>query len=351
MASRSSYLKSKTKSRGEDVELVPVRSNVFYGIQTKQFDVQKTTTERKITVIPNITFYDNYTKAFIDFSDYLNNPEVSDVKPFFDLLINGLNFTVSNATWINPTIDKTTFDLNGTYKFIKIVDKIVFVEVVSINSYSSKITRYDKEFFDQLPTIQFTTTITPNKKEIKSYIFNYLGKNSKNSFSYLGLKPNDYIQFQNEQEKYKIDSYQIDAEGKETIIVDGELTESNFIGTPILLTLNQKNINKIQLNYDNNILGKCELTKNNAIVECIDNHTELQSKLREDTFNNIKSNFYPNQFCVGLLSDVDIKETTNVIQSLSQENTRLKNQITKPLSSTIDSSLLLRTNLINTLFK
>ena len=56
MASRSSYLKSKNKSRGEDVELVPVRSNVFYGIQTKQFDVQKTNTERKITVIPNITF-------------------------------------------------------------------------------------------------------------------------------------------------------------------------------------------------------------------------------------------------------------------------------------------------------
>jgi len=345
MASRSSYLKSKNKSRGEDVELVPVRSNVFYGIQTKQFDVQKTNTERKITVIPNITFYDNFTKAFIDFSDYLNNPEASDIKPFFDLLINGLNFTVSNATWVNPTIDKTTFDLNGTYKFIKIVDKIVFVEVVSINSYSSKITRYDKEFFDQLPTIQFSTTITPDKKEIKSYIFNYLGKNSKNSFSYLGLKPNDYIQFQNEKEKYKIDSYQIDTEGKETIIVDGKLTESNFIGTPILLTLNQKNINKIQLTYDNNILGKCELVTNNAITECLDNHTELQAKLREDLFNNIKVNFYPNEFCVTFQRSNQILETQNLINSLKNRNATRNTELTIS-----DSSILSRPNLINTLF-
>ena len=154
MASKSSYLKSKTKSRGEDVELVPVRSNVFYGIQTKVIDEQKSNIERKITVVPNITFYDNFTKALIDFSDYLNNPDSSSVKPFFDLLINGLNFTITNSTWVNPSVDKTTFDLSGTYKFLKIVDNIVFAEVVSINSYSSKITRYDKEFFDRMEDIE-----------------------------------------------------------------------------------------------------------------------------------------------------------------------------------------------------
>jgi hypothetical protein len=351
MASKSSYLKSKTKSRGEDVELVPVRSNVFYGIQTKVIDEQKSNIERKITVVPNITFYDNFTKALIDFSDYLNNPESSSVKPFFDLLINGLNFTITNSTWANPSVDKTTFDLSGTYKFLKIVDNIVFAEVVSINSYSSKITRYDKEFFEQLPTIQLSITVTPTKKETKSYIFNYLGKNSKNSFSFLGMKVGDYVQIQNQVQKYKIDSYEIDAEGKETVIVFGELSNSNFVGTPLLITLNQKNINKIQLTYDNNTLGKCELTTNNSIVECIDNHTELQSKLREDNFNNIKSIFYPNQFCVGLLTDFEVNQTTNVIQSLTQENLRLKNQLIKPTQSTIDSSLLSSRNLLKTLFQ
>jgi hypothetical protein len=351
MASKSSYLKSKTKSRGEDVELVPVRSNVFYGIQTKIFDEQKTNIERKIIVVPNITFYDNFTKALIDFSDYLNNPQSSDVKPFFDLLINGLNFSISNATWVNPTIDKTTFNLSGTYKFLKIVDNIIFTEVVSINSYSSKITRYDKEFFEQLPTVQLSTTVVPNKKETKSYIFNYLGKNSKNSFSFLGMKIGDYLQIQNKDEKYKIDSYEIDAEGKETLVVFGDLSNLNFVGTPLLITLNQKNINKIQLTYDNNTLGKCELTTNNSIIECIDNHTELQSKLREDNFNNIKSNFYPNQFCVGLLSDFEVTQTTNVIESLTQENIRLKSQLTTPISVTTDSSLLSSKNLLRRLFQ
>lgn len=345
MASRSSYLKSKVKSRGEDVELVPVRSNVFYGIQTKIVDDQKNNIERKIVIIPNITFYDNFTKAIIDFSDYLNNPSASDVKPFFDLLINGLNFTISNATWTNPSVDKTTFDLTGTYKFTKIVDNIVFVEVVSIESYSSKITRYDKEFFEQLPTIQFSTTITPTKKETKSFVFNYLGKNSKNSFSYLGLKIGDYIQIQNQDLKYKIETYEIDAEGKETLVVVGELPVVNNIGNPILITLNQKNINKIQLNFDNTILGKCELVTNNAITECIDNHTELQSKLREDTFNNVKSNFYPNQFCVTFQRSNQILETQNLISSLLNRTTAQRNTVTIS-----DSSILSRTNLINTLF-
>lgn len=345
MASRSSYLKSKTKSRGEDIELVPVRSNVFYGIQTKVVDAQKTNIERKIVTIPNITFYDNFTKAIIDFSDYLNNPSVSDVKPFFDLLINGLNFTLSNATWTNPSVDKTTFDLTGTYKFNKIVDNIVFVEVVSIESYSNKITRYDKEFFEQLPTIQFSTVIIPTKKETKSYIFNYLGKNSKNSFSYLGLRIGDYVQIQNQDIKYKIETYEVDAEGKETLTVFGELPTVNNIGIPILITLNQKNTNKIQLNFDNNVLGKCELITNNAISECIDNHTELQSKLREDTFSNIKTNFYPNQFCVTFQSSNQIIETQNLLSSLLNRNTT---QLNTPTIN--DSSVLSRTNLINTLF-
>ena len=183
MASRSSYLKSKNKSRGEDVELVPVRSNVFYGIQTRVIDEQKSSSERNIKISPNITFYDNYTKAFIDFSDYLNNPLTSDVKSFFDLLINGLNFTITEAIWLNPVVDKKSFNLGGTYKFIKFVDNIVFTEVVSIDSYSTKITRYDKSNFDSTPNIQFITTITPTKKETRSYIFNSLGKKSIKSLT------------------------------------------------------------------------------------------------------------------------------------------------------------------------
>ena len=95
--------------------------------------------------------------------------------------------------------------------------------------------------------------------------------------------------------------------------IDGELSESDFVGTPILLTLNQKNINKIQLTYDNNLLGKCELVTNNAITECLDNHTELQAKLREDLFNNIKVNFYPNEFCVTFQRSNQILETQNLI--------------------------------------
>jgi hypothetical protein len=350
MASRSSYIKSKKRVRGENAELVPVRSNVFYGLQTKLVDQQKTSIERDIIVTPNITFYDNYTKAFIDFSDYLNNPDKSNIKPFFDLLTKESTFTMSNGTWLNPVVDKLTYDLSGTYKFSKIVDGIVFVEVISLETYSTTITRYDKKYFAETPIISFTTTVLPDKTEVKSYINNFLGQNSKNSFAYLGIRKGDYLQIQNTDIRYKVDSISIDAEGKETVVVFGDLGINDFIGTPILITLQQINTDKKQINYDNTILGKCELTQNSAIIECLDNHTLLQSKLREDTFNGITSRFVAGEYCTKLMTNTELVNSQAIVNKLKAENLVLTNIKTQPTATTTNSSLFSSTNLITNLF-
>jgi hypothetical protein len=353
MASYSSYGKNRKSSRGEDNELVPVRSNVLYGIETKKINEQKSTVKREIFVVPNITFYSNFTKVLIDFSDYKNNQEKADIKQFFDVIASGYSFTLANAKWNNRSIDEITYNLSGTFTFTKIADNIIFADVVSISTYNTNITRYDKEYFTELPLVEFSSTINKQKVEVKSYIFNHLGQNSKNSFSYLGARSGDYIELQIKKEKYKIDSISLDNEGKETVVVFGDMGNSSNIGSPVLVTLHQHNINKIQLTYDNEKTGKCELYNDGVLVGCLDSHTLLQSKLREDTLNKITTTFNEGAFCSSVVS-VQTEETIqNIIPVFTQEIAKIREsqRSSNITPSQINSSLLSRTNLINNIFK
>lgn len=352
MASRSSYTKNKTRSRGETVEYVPVRSNILYGIETTRADQQKKTIQREILVVPNITFYSSFTKILIDFSDYRNNQEKSDVKSFFDLMKNGYSFSMTNAKWNNRSIDEITYDISGTFTYTKISDSIIFADVVSVNSYSTNISRYDKEYFIELPLLEFDDVIESTKAEVKSYIFNYLGKNSKNSFSYLGAKAGDYIELQTADQKYKIDTITVDTEGKETVVVYGDLGSTSSVGNPILVTLHQKNIDKLVVNHDNVTTGKCELYKDGKQIDCLDNHTLLQAKLREDKANGITAVFTEGSFCSQIVS-IQTEETVKaIVPTLTEQITALTNaqSIRASKASAINSTLLSRSNLISTIF-
>ena len=352
MSSKASYTKNVKKTVVQETELVPVRSTVLYGLEIKKVDEKKKSSERNIAIVPNITFYDSYTKAMIDFSDYRNNPEKSNVKDFFDLITPGFNFTLTNGTWKNASVDKLTFNLNGTYKFTKIVDSIVFVEVVSVTKITEKITRYDKESFLELPVFELPTVISKGKKQIRTYVINGLGKNTKNSFSYLGAYVGDYIQIQNNKQKYKILLFEQDIEGKEVMTVEGEILPTSSVGIPILITLFQENNNKILTDsFDNQILGKISIISSDNTVVCVDSSTLLQSKLRENSVEKISTIFYPNEFCVELTQQAEIITSQNTISSLKEENVTLKNQLTS--RSTIESqnsSLLSSSNLLNRLF-
>lgn len=351
MSSKASYTKNVKKTVVQETELVPVRSTVLYGLEIKKVDEKKKSSERNIAVVPNITFYDSYTKAIIDFSDYRNNPEKSNVKDFFDLITPGFNFTITNATWKNTSVDKLTFNLNGTYKFTKIVDSIVFVEVVSVTKITEKITRYDKESFLELPIFELPTVISKIKKQVKTYLINSLGKNTKNSFTYTGIYEEDYIQIQNNKQKYKILSIEQDIEGKEVVTVEGDIPTASFIGTPMLVTLFQENINKINtLEYDNEIVGKTIIKFLDGSNFCNEGTTLLQSKLRENKNKSITTEFYPNQFCTVIIQNVDLVDQEKLISNLTKENIELRNTRNNSFTTTNNSSLLSSSNLLNRLF-
>jgi len=333
MSSKSSYSKTVKRTTVQETELVPVRSNIFYGLETKKVDEKKKSSERNIAIVPNILFYDSYTKAMIDFSDYKNNKEKSNIKDFFDLITPGFNFTITNGTWKNVSVDKLTFDLSGTYKLVKIVDSIVFVEIVSLNKVTETITRYDKESFLELPIFELPTVISKTKKEIKSYLINSLGKTTKSSFSYMGIYAGDYLQIQNNDKKFKIISIEEDTEGKEVITVEGEVGVSSNIGTPILVTLFQENYNKIDTNkFNNEVLGTTTVSIDFSSF-CLDNTTELQAKLRENTLKKTTTAFTANVFCSPVVSITSqqffnrVREVANT-QSVIAQSTESTAQFT-----------------------
>ena len=324
MTSRASYNKRYLRTRDKDLVLVQTRSNIFYGIEIKKLDEQKTSVVRNITVTPSIIFHTNFTKAFIDYSDYSNNKEKNEIAKFFDIIPVDSNFTLTQGSWVNNLLSKTTYSLNGTYKFSKIVDDIIFVDVVSVTSYSTDILRYDKEFFTDTPVIEFSTTIDKNKKETKTLIINHFGKNSKNSFAYLGIEAGDYIQLQNKKDKYKIDSLIVDDEGKELLTVIGNLDTVDLRNTATLIIIFQENKSNTDTTVDNTKLGKCETFNGNVVVSCTSNSTKLQCDLRKDTSNNLSTSFKENYSC-------DLNSIQNIAQTLksikNQETFRLEKGI------------------------
>ena len=105
-----------------------------------------------------------------------------------------------------------------------------------------------------------------------------------------------------------------------------------------------------QIDYDNTVLGKCELSQNGTIIECLDNHTLLQAKLREDTFNNISSIFTAGEFCIKLDSHSTLVNTQAIVNKLKAENLILTTIKTQPQAINTNSTLFSSTNLINNLF-
>ena len=165
------------------------------------------------------------------------------------------------------------------------------------------------EFFNTKGIIFFDT------KEQLNTIINHFGNNSKNSFTYLGIKENDYIQIQNSDQKYKIKSLAVDDEKKEILTIIGNLENSDLKATATLITIYQENKSNINTNIDNIVLGKCEIYSDINVIECISNSTQLQCELRKDDAEKLKTTFTANFSC-------NPTSITNQIQLLNKLRSR-----------------------------
>lgn len=182
---------SKTQTIKE--KLVFVREAMLYGLLIQDAKTEKASINRGITSTPTFVFYSSNTKCLIDYS-LQNNPDLEKyLDEYFSQIAPGTTFYIYNG-YYNDVNSSSTADLTGEYVFRSYYRGVVEADVTSITNLTSTINRYDKTKFEQIPyLIPNTITETP---EIKSIIKNRLGKNTKNSFNYLGIKLEIILKYQ-----------------------------------------------------------------------------------------------------------------------------------------------------------
>jgi|LauGreDrversion4_2_1035121.scaffolds.fasta_scaffold01695_29 hypothetical protein len=325
----SNYSKSKTTKK-KAKNLVLARTGLFYGLKYVKVKEEKISSNRGLTSTPNFLFYDNNTKVMIDFSDYYNTDSKEELSSFWNLLTTGMTFAVSDGDLIDSN-SKTNYDVTGVYSFSNIEDSIIFANVVSTENISSNINLYKKQDFSNLPNFIFNTIIEPEKKEPITSIVNFLGKNTKNSFNFLGLKVGDYIQLQGKQNKFEVADYFLDSEGKEILKVYGEFAEEDRTTTKTFIGLyvEKKNEDTVDVDITDETLGSCEIIDNGIIISCTSNNTNGQCLLRKTPTTNV--DFNAGIICIE--EQQVITTTTDTLTTIVNQQTELISKLSAQVQS------------------
>lgn len=313
----SNYSKSKLAKKNAK-NLVLARTGLFYGLKYIKVKEEKISSNRGITSTPNFLFYENNTKVMIDFSDNKNTTKKEELDLFWNLLVDGMTFGIYDAELINSN-NKIKYDLSGVYTFKNLEDMVVFAEVNSVEKITTDLNLYSKTDFSNLPNFIFTNIIEPEKKETLTTIVNSLGKNTKNSFNYIGAKVGDFIQLQGKQNKFEVADYSIDSEGKEIIKVYGDITEEDRTNTKTFIGLfvEKKNENIIDVDITDQATGACYERENGVIISCVSNNTNSQCLLRKTSNNEV-------EFALGFECEVEqdaIETQTDYLRNIvTQQN-------------------------------
>ena len=156
----SNYSRSRSTKQKQGKNLVLARSGLLYGLKYIKVKIEKVSSNRGITSTPNFLFYSNNTKVMIEFSDYNNTNSEDELYSFWNLIIEGMTFTITDGELINPA-NKQQYDVSGTYTFTSIENLVVFADVVSVESITNAINLYNKTDFSNLPTFTLATIIEP----------------------------------------------------------------------------------------------------------------------------------------------------------------------------------------------
>lgn len=323
MIQRKLYI-SNQKSHIKKEKLVLVREGFLYGLSVEKYKSEKSSLNRGITSTPNFVFYSNNTKCLIDFTNQTNQDLDSVISDFFNQIDIGTSFTIYNGLYEDPNL-KVTANLNGTYTFRGIYNGIIEADVVSVTSLSSRINRYDKTKFEQIPYIIPTTFKTTDNNTI---IKNRFGKDTKNSFNYLGVKIGDYVKITDIQYPAKILDINIDSDGNEYIIVDQDISVIDLVNTKTVVLIYIPVIDSYSTEPDikETDVGACIEYQNGVIVNCTNNNTISQCRMRASGTNNITTEITVGTFCSTPETDTAIQtDTTN---NLIQITSNLVNAVT-----------------------
>lgn len=320
---------STSKQKETKEKYVLVREGLFYGLVIEYGKSNKISIDRGITSTPTFIFHTGNTKCLIDFCAPTNPVIQTAAEEYFSQFAFGTTFYIYNAYYLDTNTNNSA-DLSGEYLFRSFHEGIVEADVVSVTSLNSNVTRYDRTKFEEIPYI-VPTTITDGNKNV-TVIKNKFGKNTKNSFYYLGAKVGDYVRLTDITSHLKIIEINIDSDGTEYIVVDKILTEADLtnIKTKVEIYVSIKEIDDIRstiaVSTDSTFMGVCIEVQNNIVVSCSDNHTQVQCSLREDRVRGLQTTFREGEYCVP-------PET----RTASQTNQNVLAQLTLSLAQTMNN--------------
>ena len=302
----------------EKEKLVQVRYALLYGISIERVKPETVSLKRGIVSTPTFLFHTNNTKCLIDYSNQTNSVVEKELKQFFDQINTGTTLTITNAYYKDPNFDFLA-DLSGTYVYRSYFNGIVQADVTAVESFYSGITKYNKLNFEQIPYISVSALKTP--EDNRTIIKNKLGKNTKNSFNYLGVKIGDYIKISTDTVPLKVLTISIDSEGNEFVEVQGIVNIADYTNEKIKIEVYVPVIDKYSVspNTEERDVGACIEYSGGVIVSCSDNNTISQCRARSSGVKGITTELTLGTFCSTPETDTAIQRTTtdNLVQITS----------------------------------
>lgn len=328
----SRHVTTSSLKQTQKEKLLLARSSLFYGIVIEKYKVDNITLNRGIVSTPSFIFYSNNTKCLIDYTNQTNSELEVDVKLFFDQVSSGTNITIQNAYYKDVNLSEVA-DLSGTYVFRGYYDGIIEADVTSVTDLNSKINRYSKTNFEEIPYITANSVIEQTIS--KTIIKNKMGKNTKNSFHYLGTKVGDYIRLTGLSSPLKILDINVDSDGNEFIEVQGILSEQDYTSRRIKIEIYVPVVDSIQTAPDpaESETGACIEYSGGVIVSCTDNNTVSQCRSRSSKSQGIITEITLGTFCNTPETDTAIQRTTT--DNLVQITNALVNTMSTITSTTV----------------
>lgn len=286
-----------------------MREGFLYALKIEKYKNEINSLNRGIVSTPNVIYFDSNTRCLIDYTNQTNNDIDKDISDFFSQITIGTTFALTNGTY-NDSNQDINADISGSYTFRSFYNGIIEADVISTQNLSSKINRYDKNRFEQIPVLSPTTLkVTDNKSIIK----NRLGKDTKNSFNYLGIKVGDYVKITDMSVPVKVIEIDIDSDGNEYILLDKDISSIDLtdLKTKVLVYIQVVEAFTDNPNLNQTEVGACIEYVNGVVVSCTNNHTISQCRFRSSELNNIVTEITIGTFCATPETDTAIQKDTS----------------------------------------
>lgn len=300
---------SNKNTQNKNEKLVLVREGFLYALKIEKYKNEINSLNRGIVSTPNVIYFDSNTRCLIDYTNQTNNDIDKDISDFFSQITIGTTFALTNGTY-NDSNQDINADISGSYTFRSFYNGIIEADVISTQNLSSKINRYDKNRFEQIPVLSPTTLkVTDNKSIIK----NRLGKDTKNSFNYLGIKVGDYVKITDMSVPVKVIEIDIDSDGNEYILLDKDISSIDLtdLKTKVLVYIQVVEAFTDNPNLNQTEVGACIEYVNGVVVSCTNNHTISQCRFRSSELNNIVTEITIGTFCATPETDTAIQKDTS----------------------------------------